>query len=84
MDLVLTRQIRAAGLDISRYKFHSFRRGAIQMAIRLEPRLQLIRLQSDHSSSAFDCYTALPASKRFDLTSSMVASMNALGATPSL
>ena len=83
MDMVLTRQIMAAGLDVSRYKFHSFRRGAIQMAIRLEPRLQLIRLQSDHSSSAFDCYTALPASKRFDLTSLMVAGMNALGATSS-
>ena len=80
MDLVLSRQIKSVGLDVSRYKFHSFRRGAIQMAIRLEPRLQLIRLQSDHSSSAFDCYTALPASKRFDLSSMMVAGMGAFGA----
>ena len=82
IDVVLTRQIRAAGLDVSKYKFHSFRRGAIQLAVRLEPRLQLIRLQSDHSSSAFDCYTALPATKRFDLSLLMVSGMDTLEVQP--
>ena len=72
VDVLLTMQIQAAGLEPSKFKFHSFRRGAIQLAIRLEPRLHLIRLQSDHSSNAFEAYCALPARTRFDLTEKMI------------
>lgn len=72
VDTVLTMQIEKAGLDPKLYKFHSFRRGAIQLAILLEPKLHLIRLQSDHSSTAFEAYTNLPAESRFSLTSMMI------------
>ena len=72
VDVLLTMQIQAAGLEPSKFKFHSFRRGAIQLAVRLEPRIHLIRLQSDHSSNAFEAYCALPARTRFDLTEKMI------------
>jgi hypothetical protein len=79
VDVVLTMQIEGAGLDTRKYKFHSFRRGAIQLAIRLEPKVHLIRLQSDHSSAAFECYTSLPPETRFDLSQKMVDSTAVLG-----
>ena len=75
VDLVLTAQLKNAGIDSSMYSFHSFRRGGIQFAMRLEPRLHLIRLQSDHSSKAFEAYTALPAETRFDLTQKMASEL---------
>ena len=78
VDTVLTMQIEAAGLDTKKYKFHSFRRGAIQLAIRLEPKIHLIRLQSDHSSAAFECYTSLPPETRFDLSQKMIDSTTVL------
>ena len=71
-------QIEGAGLNPRDYKFHSFRRGGIQLAIRLEPKVDLIRLQSDHSSAAFECYTALPPETRFDLSQKMVNSTTVL------
>ena len=39
----------------------------------------VIPLQSDHSSSAFDCYTALPPTRYFGLSSKMVFGMQSLG-----
>ena len=71
LDIVLTSQLRYAGIDCSLF----FRRGGIQFALRLEPRLHLIRLQSDHSSQAFEAYTALPAETRFDLTQRMASGL---------
>lgn len=56
-------------------QFHSFRRGTIQTDTCLEPCLLLIRLQLDLGS-----YTALPLSELFDLSSMMVAGINAFGA----
>ena len=76
IDVVLSAQLRHAGIDSSLFSFHSFRRGGIQFALRLEPRLHLIRLQSDHSSQAFEAYTALPAETRFNLTQKMAAGLD--------
>lgn len=77
VDCLLTCQIEAAGLQPSNYKFHSFRRGGIQLAVTLEPRLHLIRLQTDHSSQAFEVYTSLPPWSRFNLVEQMLQDTSA-------
>ena len=46
------------------------------IAKRTFPRLHLIRHQLDHSSQAFEAYTALPAEIRFDLTQKMAAGLD--------
>ena len=62
---ILGGQIPGMGLDESQYRFHSFRHGALQEAVLVEPSLELVRLQSVHVSDAIYAYTALPGSRRF-------------------
>jgi integrase len=57
-------QLKRMKLDPTRYGCHSFRHGAIQAAVRAQPSLELVRLQSGHSSDAILVYTAMPAASR--------------------
>jgi integrase len=61
---IFKRQLRRMNLDPSIYGFHSFRHGAIQAAVRSQPSLELIRLQSGHTSDAILVYTAMPGASR--------------------
>ena len=65
---VLESQISQMGLDPSSYRFHSFRHGSLQEAVLVEPSLELVRLQSDHVSTAVHAYTNLPGSRRFGVS----------------
>jgi hypothetical protein len=61
---VLRAQIATMKQDPRQYAFHSFRRGAIQAAVRVQPSLELIRLQSGHVSDAVHVYTQMPGASR--------------------
>jgi integrase len=61
---IFKRQLRRMNLDPALYGFHSFRHGAIQAAVRSQPSLELIRLQSGHTSDAIMVYTAMPGASR--------------------
>ena len=68
---VFEEQIRGMGLDSKIYSLHSFRHGGISEAVNWEPNLEIIRLQSDHVSSAIHGYVNLPAVRRFRVTQKM-------------
>jgi hypothetical protein len=68
-------QLGRMGLDPSKYGFHSFRRGAIQAAVRCQPSLELVRLQSGHTSSAVHVYTAMPGAARMVTGAKMLAEL---------
>ena len=69
---VLDAQIAKLGLDPALYKPHAFRRGGIQLAVKLVPNFELVRIHSDHASDAIEAYTNLPAEERFLVTQSMM------------
>ena len=71
---VLDAQIKKMGLDPSLYKPHAFRRGGIQLAVKLVSNFELVRIHSDHASDAIEAYTNLPPEDRFEVT---VLMMNA-------
>ena len=71
---VLDAQIKKMGLDPALYKPHAFRRGGIQLAVKLVSNFELVRIHSDHASDAIEAYTNLPPEDRFEVT---VAMMNA-------
>jgi hypothetical protein len=61
---VMRAQLKSMKVDPATYAFHSFRRGAIQAAVRVQPSLELIRLQSGHVSDAIHVYTQMPGASR--------------------
>jgi hypothetical protein len=61
---ILRRQLKRMNLDPTRYGFHSYRHGVIQAAVRCQPSLELVRLQSGHLSDAILVYTAMPGASR--------------------
>lgn len=69
---VLEAQIRKLGLDPALYKPHAFRRGGIQLAVKLVSNFELVRIHSDHASDAIEAYTNLPPEDRFQVTLSMM------------
>lgn len=69
---VLDAQIKKMGLDPSLYKPHAFRRGGIQLAVKLVSNFELVRIHSDHASDAIEAYTNLPPEDRFEVTVSMM------------
>ena len=72
---VLDAQIAKMGLDPSLYRPHAFRRGGIQLAVKLVPNFELVRVHSDHASEAIEVYTNLPAEERFAVTQAMLAAL---------
>jgi hypothetical protein len=46
------------------YSFHSFRHGGLQAAVRAQPNLELVKLQSGHMSDAVHVYTQMPGASR--------------------
>jgi hypothetical protein len=79
---VLRLQLARMGLDPSLYGFHSFRHGAIQLAARVQPSLELIRLQSGHISGAIHVYTAMPGASRMVTGARMLADLDSLPPVP--
>ena len=69
---VLDAQISKLGLDPALYRPHAFRRGGIQLAVKLVPNFELVRVHSDHASDAIEAYTNLPPEDRFQVTQSMM------------
>ena len=69
---VLAAQISKMGLDPALYKPHAFRRGGIQLAVKLVSNFELVRIHSDHASDAIEAYTNLPPEDRFLVTQSMM------------
>jgi integrase len=76
-------QLARMGLDPKLYGFHSFRHGAIQAAARVQPSLELIRLQSGHASGAIHVYTAMPGASRMVTGARMLAELDNLPPAPS-
>ena len=72
---IMRSQLGKAGLDVSRFAFHSLRRGAIQSAVRVRPSLELVCLQSGHVSSAIHAYTEMPGSARLTTGARMLEAM---------
>ena len=72
---VLDAQIKKLGLEPSLYRPHAFRRGGIQLAVKLVTNFELVRIHSDHASDAIEAYTNLPPEDRYEVTMQM---MNAL------
>ena len=72
---VLDAQIKKLGLEPSLYRPHAFRRGGIQLAVKLVSNFELVRIHSDHASDAIEAYTNLPPEDRYEVTMQM---MNAL------
>jgi hypothetical protein len=75
---IMRAQLVKFGLDPSDYSFHSFRRGSIQTAVRAEPSLELIKLQSGHVSDAVHIYTQMPGSSRMATAAKMMEQMNSV------
>ena len=71
---VLEAQIKKLGLDPTLYRPHAFRRGGIQLAVRLVSNFELIRIHSDHASDAIEAYTNLPPEHRYEVTEQMINS----------
>ena len=69
---VLDAQISKLGRDPAQYRPHAFRRGGIQLAVKLVPNFELVRIHSDHTSKAIEAYTNLPPEDRFQVTMSMM------------
>ena len=69
---MLDAQISKLGLDPALYRPHAFRRGGIQLAVKLVPNFELVRVHSDHASDAIEAYTNLPPEDRFQVTQSMM------------
>ena len=69
---VLAAQIKKLGLDPTLYRPHAFRRGGIQLAVRLVSNFELVRIHSDHASDAIEAYTNLPPEHRYEVTAQMM------------
>jgi hypothetical protein len=72
---ILEDQIQAMGLDPTKYRFHSFRHGALQEAVACDTSLEMICLQSDHVSDAVYAYTNLAGSRRFGVSQKVGANL---------
>ena len=68
-------QLVRMGLNPDEYAFHSFRRGGIQEAVRAQPSLELVRLQSGHVSDAIHAYSAMPGEARMVTVALMLESL---------
>jgi hypothetical protein len=73
---IFRQQLGRMGLDPSKYGFHSFRHGGIQAAVRCQPSLELVRLQSGHRSNAIHVYTAMPGASRMVTGAKMLAELS--------
>ena len=72
---VMRMQLVRMGLNPDEYAFHSFRRGGIQEAVRAQPSLELVRLQSGHVSDAIHAYSAMPGEARMVTVALMLESL---------
>ena len=76
---VLRAQLTALKLDPSKFAFNSFRHGAIQSAVRVQPSLELLKLQTGHQSdSAFHVYANMPGHERMATGMKMMDAFDAL------
>ena len=65
-------RIAAMGLDPSWYFCHSFRHGAISLALLHHSNVTLIKLYSNHVSDAILTYSQIPPEKRTDVYKAML------------
>ena len=71
-EIFFKKRLTAAGLDSSKYTLHGFRHGSIQTAMLVEDNMAMVALTSDHSSSAIEAYTRIPATSRMRVCAKMV------------
>jgi hypothetical protein len=72
---ILRTQLAKMGLDPLQYSFHSFRHGGLQAAVRAQPNLELVKLQSGHMSDAVHVYTQMPGASRMVTGAKMLEMM---------
>ena len=63
---------QVARLDPADYTLHGFRHGSIQSAMLVEDNMAMVALTSDHSSSAIEAYTRIPATSRMRVCAKVV------------
>ena len=73
----LKSHIKAMGLPVDRYGYHSFRHGGVQEAIVHEPNRVLVQLASGHSSEAIMGYAQIPPERRMHLSRKVSSSLSA-------
>ena len=73
---VMRMQLEEMGLNPKDFAFHSFRHGGIQTAVRAQPSLELVKLQSGHTSDAVHCYTAMAGQDRMVTVASMLEALD--------
>jgi hypothetical protein len=71
-------QLDRMKLQSKLYGFHSFRHSGIQAAVRVQPSLELVRLQSGHLSDAIYVYTAMPGASRMVTGSKVLEELTAV------
>ena len=67
-------RISQMGLPKDRFFLHSWRHGGIHQAILSDSSLELIRISSNHLSSAIYAYSRIPAQRRFSVCQKMLDS----------
>ena len=67
-----SKRVREMGLDPKQYLIHGFKHGGINLALRLEPNLQMVKVTTNHLSDAIFSYSHLPPQDRFQVSEKMV------------
>ena len=71
-------RIAQLGLDETKYFLHGFRHGSLAEALAIEPNIALIRVTSNHLSSAIFTYSNIDPNKRFQVSAKMMDSLSQL------
>ena len=73
---VLRMQLSKMGYNPDEFAFHSFRHGGVQEAVRAQPSLELVKLQSGHVSDAVHSYTNMSGETRMVTVEKMLESLD--------
>lgn len=71
----LVHRFTEMGVDPATHLIHGFRHGSLNLCFKLEKNLQLIKIASNHLSSAVFTYSNIPAADRFGVAQKMMAAM---------
>ena len=71
----LVHRFTEMGVDPKTHLIHGFKHGGINLALRLEPNLQMVKITTNHLSDAVFSYSHLPAEDRFQVSEKMVRAM---------
>ena len=73
---VMRMQLSKMGYNPDDFAFHSFRHGGVQEAVRAQPSLELVKLQSGHVSDAVHTYTNMSGETRMVTVEKMLESLD--------